>query len=87
MSRADADAEAVDDTANDEHGDVLRGTDDDASNDPGDGTDLDGDLAYEVRTSVRVVYVNMVADTYDRGGQRGSQSRERRATSLRPWKL
>jgi len=84
LSRADADAEAVDDTADDKHGDVLRGTDDDTSNDPGDGTDLDSDLACEVRLSVRVVYDNMVADTYDRGGQRGSQSREQRATSLRP---
>jgi hypothetical protein len=54
LGRADANTEAVDYTADDEHGDVLRGADDDASNDPNDGSDLDCDLAWKVRTRVRV---------------------------------
>jgi hypothetical protein len=54
LGRADADTEAVDNTANDEHGDVLRGADDDASNDPDNGSDLIGGLACRVRTHVRI---------------------------------
>jgi hypothetical protein len=54
LGRADANTEAVDYTTNDEHGDVLRGTDDDASDDPNDGSNLDCDLAWKVRPYVRV---------------------------------
>jgi hypothetical protein len=54
LGRADADTEAIDYTADDEHGNVLRGGDDNASNDPNDGSNLNGDLACEVRTKVRV---------------------------------
>lgn len=54
LGRADADTEAVDYTADNEHGNVLRGGDDNASNDPNDSSDLNCDLACEVRTKVRV---------------------------------
>jgi len=39
LCRADTNAEPIDDTADDEHGDVLRGRDDDAADDPGNGAD------------------------------------------------
>jgi len=45
LCRANADTESVDDTADDKHGNVLRGTNDDASNHPDDGTDLNCHLA------------------------------------------
>lgn len=45
MSRADADTEAVDDTTDDEHGNVLRGADNNATNNPDDSSGLDGSLA------------------------------------------
>lgn len=48
LSRADTDTEAVDDATNDKHGNVLRGADDDASDDPDDGSNLDGGLTCEV---------------------------------------
>jgi hypothetical protein len=54
LSRADANTEAVDYTADDEHGNVLRGADDDASDDPNDGSNLDCDLAWKVRIRIRV---------------------------------
>jgi hypothetical protein len=54
LSRTDTDTEAINHTANDEHGNVLRGADDDASNDPDDGSDLDCNLAWKVRTRVSV---------------------------------
>jgi hypothetical protein len=50
LGRADADTEAIYNTTDDEHGDILRSADDDTSNDPDDGSDLDGDLACKVRT-------------------------------------
>ncbi|KAH0356612.1 hypothetical protein KCU81_g274, partial [Aureobasidium melanogenum] len=46
LGGADANTEAVDYTTDDEHGDVLRSADDDAANNPDDGSDLDCDLAY-----------------------------------------
>lgn len=47
LGRADADAESVDDTTDNEHGNVLRSTDNDTSNNPDDGSDLDSNLAAE----------------------------------------
>lgn len=60
LSRADTDTEAVDHTTDDEHGNVLRGGDDDASNDPDDSSDLDSDLACEIRTQVRTIFSTKV---------------------------
>lgn len=40
LGRADTDAEAIDDAADDEHWDVLRGSDDNAANDPDDGANF-----------------------------------------------
>lgn len=54
LGRADADTEAIDYAADDKHGNVLRGADDNASNDPNDGSDLNCDLACEARTKVSV---------------------------------
>lgn len=42
LSRADSDRDAVDEAADDEHGNVLRSARDDGTNDPDDGADLDG---------------------------------------------
>ena len=45
LGTADADSQPVDDTANDQHANVLRGTDDDRPNAPDDTANLDGRLS------------------------------------------
>jgi hypothetical protein len=54
LSRADTNAEAVDDATDDKHGDVLRGSRDGRANDPDHSADHDGFLATkEVRDVTR----------------------------------
>ena len=48
MSGADADAEAVDETTSDKHANVLGRANDDGTNAPDNGTDLDRALATEL---------------------------------------
>jgi hypothetical protein len=45
LSRADAYSETVDDTSDSQHGNVLGSADEDGTNAPDDGADLDGPLS------------------------------------------
>jgi hypothetical protein len=42
LSRANANAQAIDESANDEHSDVLRSANNNRTNAPNDGANLDG---------------------------------------------
>jgi len=64
LCRADPDTEAVDNTTDDKHGNVLRGADNDASDNPDNGSTLNDDLACEVRPQVRVDYKHMIGSCH-----------------------
>ena len=45
MSRTDTNTKAIDEAANDEHANILRGANDNGANTPDDGTNLNGALS------------------------------------------